>query len=186
MDINTDMMKLSFNTDTGYDYDIDNSDESSDDITESFISKKDKDDECIKMDTSICPSELYVNSHNKIELYNPNVVKVPGANPIIFNNLEEYIEYMKWQRSRNVKCPLLELKQAYNTQGDLIETSENLQLSDNLIYREKLNDEYDTLLIDANVQHPPYNNNSFPGFDPTTFYNGLHTPLDINNINVQK
>jgi hypothetical protein len=39
-----------------------------------------------------------------------------------------------------------------------------------------------TKLIDATRNDPPYNKNSYPGYDPTSFYIGTTTPLDQMNI----
>ena len=63
-----------------------------------------------------CPN-LLVHKGNKIYLYNKNKAEVPGINPIKFNNLEEYVEYMDWLKSNNIKCPVLYLKKEYNTQN---------------------------------------------------------------------
>ena len=35
-----------------------------------------------------------------------------------------------------------------------------------------------TLLMDAGRDDPPYNSNSYPGFDPGNQYIGVYTPLD--------
>jgi hypothetical protein len=48
---------------------------------------------------------------NKFYLYNSKVVKVPGVNPVVFNNLEDYVEFIEWQRSQNINCPVLFLQQ---------------------------------------------------------------------------
>ena len=37
-----------------------------------------------------------------------------------------------------------------------------------------------TKLIDASRDDKPYNQNSYPGYDPLNLYNGLYTPLDKN------
>ena len=44
---------------------------------------------------------------------------IPGVNPIEFDNLEEYAEYVKWSQKVGIKCPILYYEQSYNTQGDL-------------------------------------------------------------------
>ena len=41
-----------------------------------------------------------------------------------------------------------------------------------------------TLLTDATQNDPPYNKNSYPSFDPTSYYVGTTTPLD--NITQQQ
>ena len=37
---------------------------------------------------------------DKIELLNSGLAKIPGVNPVVFNNLEEYVEFTEWQRSK--------------------------------------------------------------------------------------
>ena len=39
-----------------------------------------------------------------------------------------------------------------------------------------------SLLVDASHDDKPYNINSYPGFDPTSYYIGETTPLDNMNI----
>lgn len=61
---------------------------------------------------------LLVKEGNKIKLYNSNTSVVPGVNPIVFNNLEEYSEFFEWLKSQNIQCPALLLQESYNTQGN--------------------------------------------------------------------
>jgi hypothetical protein len=63
-----------------------------------------------------CPNML-VKEDNKYYLYNSKIKEIPGVNPLIFNNLEEYVDFLKLQRSKNINCPILFLQQTYDTQG---------------------------------------------------------------------
>ena len=63
-----------------------------------------------------CPN-LLIKKGNKYYLQNTKKVIVPGVNPISFNTLDEYEEFIKWQRSQNIKCPILFVEYAYNTQN---------------------------------------------------------------------
>ncbi len=72
--------------------------------------------ESFAMDTPDCPN-LLIKRGNKYLLQNTKKVIVPGVNPITFNNLAEYEEFIMWQRSQNINCPVLYLEYAYNTQG---------------------------------------------------------------------
>ena len=65
-------------------------------------------------DTS-CPNIL-LKKGDKYLLQNTKKMMVPGVNPIQFNNLDEYEEFIKWQRSQKINCPVLYLEYAYNTQ----------------------------------------------------------------------
>jgi len=53
-----------------------------------------------------CPN-LLIQKGPKYYLYNSNVAQVPGVNPIEFNNLEEYTEFLEWQRAFGIRCPVL-------------------------------------------------------------------------------
>jgi hypothetical protein len=61
-----------------------------------------------------CPTTL-INDGDKLLLYNPTLAKVPGVNPIQFNNLEDYTTYVEWQRANNLHCPVLKLDKVDNT-----------------------------------------------------------------------
>ena len=64
-----------------------------------------------------CPNIL-IQKGNNIYLYNSKLAKIPGRNPIRFNNLNEYIQYLRWERSQNIRCPVLFLQQTYDAQGN--------------------------------------------------------------------
>ena len=146
-----------------------------------------------------CPNILY-EKNNKIFLYNSRKAKVPGVNPISFNNLEEYTEYIEWLKSRGIKCPILFLQKSYNTQDELVYKirpsptelhgglgEETMYLTDlrSKVYNESPDKDVNYLyppqeseLIDANQDDKTFNKNSYPGFDAHNLYIGLNTPLD--------
>ena len=64
-----------------------------------------------------CPDVL-VQKGNRFFLYNSKLAKVPGVNPIEFENLEDYTEFIEWQRSQGIRCPVLFLHFSYNAQGE--------------------------------------------------------------------
>ena len=66
---------------------------------------------------SDCPN-LLIQKGKKIYLKNTQKAEVPGVNPIVFKNLEEYVEFLEWQKSQNIKCPVLYLKREYDTQDN--------------------------------------------------------------------
>lgn len=146
-----------------------------------FISRSDKIEGLAnKGDKHRCPNIL-LEKNKKFYLYNSNLAKVPGVNPLEFNNLEDYVEFMQWQRSQGIRCPVLYLQQAYDAQGAPV-----------VKFRESATDFQPGLpdvplgqvpapiskLIDANRDKPPYNQGEFPGYDPMDQYIGLDTPLD--------
>jgi len=69
------------------------------------------------MSNNNCPNVL-VKDGAKFYLYNDKKAKIPGVNPIEFNNLEEYVEFIEWQKSQNIECPVLFLQKEFNSQGD--------------------------------------------------------------------
>ncbi len=119
-------------------------------------------------------------------LYNSKLAKVPGVNPLQFKNLEEYVEFTEWQRRQGIKCPVLYVQEAYDTQGNVVYKARpsptNMQggLPDLLLGNNNAmpmpSDE--SKLLDAGHDDKPYNDNSFPGFDGENQYIGLETPLD--------
>jgi hypothetical protein len=150
-----------------------------------------------------CPNFLFQKGTDYF-LYNSKLAEIPGVNPLQFKNLEEYVEFTEWQRRQGIKCPILYVQEAYDTQGntvykarpsptdmhggfpDLILNSghsnknvmpmpnDRMQYSNNIM--PPANDE--SMLLDASHDDLPYNNNSYPGFDSENQYIGLDTPLD--------
>ena len=64
-----------------------------------------------------CPNVL-MQKGKELFLFNNKLAKVPGVNPIKFNNLEEYTEFVKWQRNQGIRCPVLFLQHSYDAQGE--------------------------------------------------------------------
>ena len=134
--------------------------------------------------TKRCPNIL-VQKGSRFYLYNSTVAKVPGVNPIEFENLEDYVEFIDWQRSQGIRCPVLYLQHTYDAQGDAVykmrpsvtEPQGGLPPSSST-YPTNPNP---TLLIDATQNDQPYNKNSIPAYDQSSFYVGSTTPLDTMN-----
>ena len=138
-----------------------------------------------------CPTTM-IKKGNQIILYNPKLAKVPGVNPITLSSLEDYKEYIKWQRASNINCPILHLEKMYDTQGN-----ENYEIKQSFMLDQPsgpLNHELpiinkrpsmDQLLnahYDTNVE---YNKNSFPAFDPYNQNVGSTTQHDSDGSNPQ-
>jgi len=124
---------------------------------------------------SRCPN-LLLQKGTRFYLYNSNLAKVPGVNPVEFENLEDYVEFLDWQRSQGIRCPVLYLQHSYDSQGEstykvrpsVTEPQGGLPPS----YPNP------TLLVDAARNDPPYNQGTAPGYDSTSYYVGTTTPLD--------
>jgi len=135
-----------------------------------------------------CPNIL-IQKGSAFFLYNSKLAKVPGVNPLRFNHLDDYEEFMDWQRSQGIRCPVLYLQESYDAQGNPVlkgrPSPTNLQggLPDYIIQggladAVPLMPVPTTKLADATRNDPPYNTNSYPGFDGQNQNIGATTPLD--------
>jgi hypothetical protein len=152
-----------------------------------------------------CPN-LLIQKGSRFYLYNSKLAQVPGVNPIEFDNLEDYTEFLDWQRSQGIRCPVLYLQSTYDAQGNPVykarpSVSEpqaglppsvaaplgiasqtnpimesSLGVSDSPVYPNP------TLLVDATRNDPPYNKGSYPAYDQTSYYVGTTTPLDAMDV----
>jgi len=126
-----------------------------------------------------CPN-LLMQKGNQLLLFNNTKARIPGINPVRFNNLEEYIEFVKWQRRLGIRCPVLYFQQTYDTQNNLgwrpmhSPTSSMSGTLPGMPPRPPIA----SPLIDANRLDPPYNAGDYPGYDPDNQYIGVETPLD--------
>ena len=65
-----------------------------------------------------CPN-LLVKKGKELHLVNTKKTLVPGVNPIRFNSLEEYAEYVEWSQKVGIKCPILYFEQKYDTHNNI-------------------------------------------------------------------
>jgi len=152
-----------------------------------------------------CPN-LLIQKGASFYLYNSKLARVPGVNPIEFENLEEYTEFLDWQRSQNIRCPVLYLQETYDTQGNRVYKSRpsvsepqaglppssaapiGIASQIQPMFETPLEQVGEpaypnpTLLVDATRNDPPYNYNSYPAHDQTSYYIGTTTPLDKMDI----
>jgi hypothetical protein len=127
-----------------------------------------------------CPN-LLIQKGSDYFLYNTNLAEVPGVNPIQFSSLEEYVEFLDWQKSQGIICPVLYLQNSYDAQGNRVykvrpsctEPQGGLPPTTPVALPTKL--------VDASRNDPPYNKGNYPGFDPSSYYVGTTTPLDAMN-----
>lgn len=123
-----------------------------------------------------CP-DLLVQEGKRLMLLNTKKARIPGRNPIYFDNLEDYVEFVKWQRSQGVRCPILYFQGTYDSQGK----KGYRMLNDPLDPQAGMPSNHtatEVPLYDAGRDDPPYNRDSFPGYDPTNQNLGRYTPLD--------
>jgi hypothetical protein len=153
-----------------------------------------------------CPN-LLIQKDSKFYLYNSKLVKVPGVNPIEFDNLEDYTEFLEWQKSQGIRCPVLYIQSTYDAQGNQVykvrpsvsepqaglppstaapmgiaSSSGETIMETSLGYPNSHAYPNPTLLVDATRNDPPYNKGSYPAYDETSYYIGTTTPLDMMNV----
>ena len=63
-----------------------------------------------------CPTTL-IKDGDDFLVYNPEYPGVPGVNPIKMGSLEDYKEYVAWQRENKLNCPILHLERVFDVQG---------------------------------------------------------------------
>jgi hypothetical protein len=156
-----------------------------------------------------CPN-LLIQKGSRFYLYNSKLAQVPGVNPVEFDNLEDYTEFLDWQRSQNIRCPVLFLQETYDAQGNRVyksrpsvsepqaglppSTRAPIGIASQVTPMTESSlepvgeDAYPnpTLLVDATRNDPPYNQGSYPAHDQTSYYIGTTTPLDGMDMATEK
>ena len=153
-----------------------------------------------------CPN-LLIQKGSRFYLYNSKLAQVPGVNPIEFDNLEDYTEFLDWQRSQGIRCPVLYLQSTYDAQGNpvykvrpsvsepqaglppsaaapmgIASSSGETIMESSLGTPDALAYPNPTLLVDATRNDPPYNKGGYPAHDQTDYYVGTTTPLDMMDV----
>jgi hypothetical protein len=128
-----------------------------------------------------CPN-LLVKKDGKYLLVNSNMPVVVGVNPIEFGTLDEYATFVKYQKENGLRCPVLYYEEAYDAQSNrgYRQYSDPLDKKGGVAsYREEVGyREPDEMLMDANRDNPPYNQNNYAGYDADDQEIGVVTPLD--------
>ena len=131
-----------------------------------------------------CPNML-IEKDGNYYLYNSKLAIVPGVNPIRFNSLEEYTEFIEWQNSQNISCPILYLQYSTDAQNnELIQVKPSIFENQGglpSINRDPLNKdsiESNKILDATRDNNNKYNTNMLAGIDTQNQDIGLETPLD--------
>jgi hypothetical protein len=153
-------------------------------------------DDNTKKKTSLnykCPNML-IEKDGKILLFNSKLAAVPGVNPIQFNKLEEYAEFIEWQKSQNINCPILYLQYTTDTQNNdllqikpsIFENSGGLSGFKSHTLPGKLSKDYyeKNKMLDATLDSTPnssikFNTGMYSGYDQYNQNVGVETPLDF-------
>ncbi len=126
-----------------------------------------------------CP-DMLIQKGSRYFLLNSKLATVPGVNPIEFDSLEDYTEFLDWQRSQNIRCPVLFVQETFDAQGKKVWKSR--PAVDDVMGGLPPEHPNPTLLVDAGRNDPPYNRDAYPAFDQTFYYVGATTPLDVMNL----
>ena len=131
-----------------------------------------------------CPNML-IEKDGNYYLYNSKLAIVPGVNPIRFNSLEEYTEFIEWQNSQNISCPILYLQYSTDAQNnELIQVKPSIFENQGglpSINRDPLNKdsiESNKILDATRDNNTKFNTNMLAGIDTQNQDIGLETPLD--------
>ncbi len=117
-----------------------------------------------------CPTTLIKDGQNYL-IYNPNYASVPGVNPMKMSSLEDYKEYVEWQRSNKLNCPILHLEKVFDTQGNAM--YEVRPSFDQTLNIGGMNHNLPTIqttpnmkkVIDNALDNCPFNSNQYPSYD---------------------
>jgi hypothetical protein len=136
-----------------------------------------------------CP-DLLVKSGAELRLYNTRKPNKEGENPIVFQNMDGYIEYLETQRKAGTVCPVLFLQKENDAQGKDVyrarpspfNTGAGLPITSNL------NVGVNTTPIEVAdaTRDFGYNQNNYAGFDPYGLYVGRVTDVDQVAISTEK
>ena len=129
-----------------------------------------EDDEMFKS----CPTSL-LKEGSKYYLFNKDIPKKDGVNPYVMDSLDEYIEFIEYQRSKGIDCPVLYIEGTYNAQGSKEYRNKRAPGKSTNV---KPKHPPLTKLLDASRESDVYNTNMFAGFDKDNMYIGEYTPLD--------
>jgi len=67
--------------------------------------------------TNKCPN-LLIRKGKEIHLVNTRKALIPGVNPIKFDSLEDYSQFVRYQQHMKIGCPVLYYQETYDTQNN--------------------------------------------------------------------
>ena len=152
-----------------------------------YENMENKENKPITHSNARCPNML-IEKDGGYYLYNSKLAIVPGVNPIKFNSLEEYSEFIEWQNSQNISCPILYLQYSTDAQNnELIQVKPSIFENQGglpSIDRDPLNKdskefiESNKILDATRDNNKKYNTNMLAGIDTHNQDIGLETSLD--------
>ena len=122
----------------------------------------------------LCPT-LLIKRGNKYMLYNKNMPEEVGENPIFFDNLDQYVNYVETQRKLyNQNCPVLFLQEEVNAQGNDVYKMRELSSDGNV----------DPLLLGSIQDYFLSKTNVTPKFGPPVGPQAFNKPPTNNGISL--
>ena len=119
-----------------------------------------------------CP-DLLIRSGNELKLFN---TKEPRneTNPKTFQNLDQYLEYLDYQRKEEgVRCPVLFLQEESNTQGETV-----YRMRPSPVELQPGIPVQPVEVMDSSDDRKPFNQGDFQGFDAHGQQVGQYTTID--------
>jgi hypothetical protein len=114
--------------------------------------------------------DLLIRLGNELHMFNTRLPH-SNTNPIVFQNLDEYLQWAEIQRREHgSNCPVLYLQEEHNTQGEIV-------------YRARpsptqLDPGNPVQVMDSSDDNKPYNIGHYQGFDAHGQQIGEYTQLD--------
>lgn len=128
---------------------------------------------------------MLIEKDGKYVLFNSKIPKKDGYNPLEFNNLDEYIEFVEKQENMNKQCPVLYLQYTTDAQNnDLIVVKPSLFENNGglnstpVVDDVKVGNMYDATLDSNPNKEVKFNTNMYSGFDQHNQNIGTDNPLD--------
>ena len=137
---------------------------------------------------------LLIQKGNNYYLYNTNQPKIDGVNPLIFTSLDQYTNFLKWQRSQGIRCPVAILQQTIDSQGNNVyqtRTSLTEPQAGSVPANTTPLNTTPNINVNNNNNLPPlpmkfegvdagsYNSPNYPDFNQSMYYRGSITPAGI-------
>ena len=123
----------------------------------------------------LCPT-LLIKRGKRLMLFNKNMPEIPKENPLFFDNLEQYIEYVKVQREiYGQNCPVLFLQEETNAQGEDVYRMRQPNNNDVVV---------DPLLMGSVSDYFQNKTNVMPAFKPQSGPKAFNHPTQNNSVNL--
>lgn len=124
--------------------------------------------------SDLCPT-LLIKRGNKYMLFNKNMPEEVGQNPLFFDDLDQYKDYVETQRKLyNQQCPVLFLQEENNAQGETVYKMRNSQENGNV----------DPLLLGSVQDYFMNKTNVTPKFGPPVGPQAFNQPPTNNGISL--